>query len=106
MRHSSTAQTRASTARYDGHAHRVASLEHGLHLGIGFWQHNHQRPLAVGGQAITFIRGGVLKVPQQRMCWQNSLQCRNHARLAAGAGIRVVVGPIACLCEQLVLGGG
>ena len=42
-------------------------LQHALHLLVGFGQSHHQWALAIGGQAIAFVRHGVFRRPQHRM---------------------------------------
>ncbi len=67
MRHGTARQARARAARYDGHLQAVAGLQYGLHLVIGFWQRHDQGALAVGGQAVALVGGGVFRLPQQGM---------------------------------------
>ena len=60
----------------------MAGTQHGLHLLLGLRQGHHQRPLAVGGQAITLIGRGVFLVPKQLMRAQMGLQRLHHLGLA------------------------
>ena len=63
----------------------MTGFQHRLHLGVGFRQRHHQRALAVGGQAIAFVSGGVFGVPQQGMGGQHLFQGCDHLGLTAGA---------------------
>ena len=65
--HGTAGQAGACAARHHGHVHRKTDLQDGCHLCLGLRQGYDQWALAVGGQAVTFIRGGVFAVPQQGM---------------------------------------
>ena len=58
-------QPGARAARDHGHLDGVAGSQHGLDLGLGLGQADHQRALAVGREAVAFIGRGVLGIPQQ-----------------------------------------
>ena len=63
----------------------MAGRQHRGHLAFGFRQRHQQRQLAVGGQAVAFIRHRVLAVVQQRVRRQQRRQRGPHLGLARGA---------------------
>ncbi|MDT4859078.1 hypothetical protein FQZ97_935750 [compost metagenome] len=85
MGHGAPGQAGARATRDHGHGQRMTGPEHGGHLVFGFGQGHHQRPLAVGGQAVALVGRRVLVVPEQRVSGQHRLQCTHHLGLARGA---------------------
>ena len=65
MGHGTARKPCARTARHNRCVDGMAGLQHCLYLLVRFGQADHQGPLAVGGQAVALIRGGVFAVPQQ-----------------------------------------
>jgi hypothetical protein len=89
-------QPRARAARDHGHLDGVAGAQHGLDLGLGLGQADHQRALAVGREAVAFIGRGVLGIPQQCMGGHMGLERGHDLGLAPRAfgGRRLSVGRI------------
>ena len=85
MRHGPTRQARARAPGHYRHLQAVAHLQHGLHLGIGLGQRHDQRALAVGGQAVAFVGGGLFALPQQGVAGQVLAQGLHHFGLAGQA---------------------
>ena len=86
MRHSATGQAGARPARHHRHAQRMAAAQHRLHLRFGLGQGDHQRALAVGSQAVAFVRRGVFSLVEQGMRRQLLGQGLHHARLQGSTG--------------------
>ena len=85
MGHGAARQARTSPARDHGYGQRMTGFQHRLDLGVGFRQRHHQRALAVGGQAIALVSGGVFGVPQQGVGRQHLFQGCDHLGLAGAA---------------------
>ena len=62
----------------------MAGFQHRLHLLIRLGQGHHQRALAVGGQAIAFVGGGVFGRVEDGVGGQHGLQGRDHGLLSGG----------------------
>ena len=63
----------------------MAGLEHRGNLAVGFGQHHDQRLRAVGSQAVTLIRHGVLGVPEQCVRGHQRRERGDDFALARGA---------------------
>ena len=80
MRHGATRQARARAPGNDRDIEVFAKLENGLHLGLGFRQHDHHRHGAVKGQPITFVGLGILFAAQHTMRGKDRPHRIHHAR--------------------------
>jgi hypothetical protein len=85
VRHGATRQPGAGTTRHHRHVQAMAGFQHRLHLLIRLGQGHHQRALAVGGQAIAFVGGGVFGRVEDGVGGQHGLQRGNHGLLSRGA---------------------
>jgi hypothetical protein len=84
VRQGAAGQAGAGAARHHRHSQRVAGLQHGGDLGFGLGQHHHQRPLAVGRQAVALVGRGVLAAVQDAMPGQGPGQRSHHLGAARG----------------------
>jgi hypothetical protein len=80
--HRAAGQAGAGAARHDRHLQFAANIEDGDDLLLGIGQRDHHRQLAVGGEAIAFIRTGILRVEQHAARGQLGAQRGNHGQLA------------------------
>ena len=89
MGHGAARQARARAAGHHGHVEQMAHTQHGLHLVVGFGQGHAQRALAVGGEAVALVGGGVFGGIEQCVSGQHGLQGVHHLLLARGALLRL-----------------
>ena len=94
-----TRQPRARPARHDGDLHGVTRPQHRGDLGLGLGQGDGEGLLPVSGEAIAFVRHGVLCVPEQGVSRQHRRQRGHHLLLAQRALGRAAGGSQGLRCR-------
>ena len=89
MRHRAARQTCASTTRYNGCIDRMAGLQYGLDLRVGFWQNHTQGTCPISCEAITFVRDRIFGGVEHRMRRQDTQKRSDHLGLALSMGHRL-----------------